>query len=118
MNHLILLLICILSIEFFIQYNFLAILNAIIKVIKKITFVLPNKKISDQWKEKIIPRYALMIMKLSLQILLIFICIISLFIGADVLLNDFFTYTFSLLGLIESMFYAFCYIKLRKLITK
>ena len=118
MNQLILLLACILSIEVFLRLNFLSYLDSILKVTKKVTHILPNKKISDHWKEVVIPSYALHIMKFSLQILLILLCIISIFVITDIFLNGFLMFTLSLLGIIESIVFAFVYVYLRKLVIK
>ena len=69
MIHFILLLVCILSVEVFIRLNFLSHLDSILKL-TKVTYVIPRNNISDHWKEKVIPAYAL---KYSyLQIFLIF----------------------------------------------
>jgi hypothetical protein len=118
MIHLFLLLVCILSVEVFIRLNFLSHLDSILKVTKKVTYVIPNNNISDHWKEKVIPAYALSIMKYSLQILLILFLIISLFFIADFFFNDFLAFTFSLIGIIESMVFAFGYVFLRKSLIK
>ncbi len=118
MIHLILLLVCILSVEVFIRLNFLSYLDSILKVTKKVTFVIPKSNISDHWKEKVIPAYALRIMKYSLQILLILLLIMSLFFIADYFFNDFLAFTFSLIGIIESMLFAFGYVYLRRLYIK
>ena len=114
MIHLFLLLVCILSVEVFIRLNFLSHLDSIIKVTKKVTYIIPKSNISDHWKEKVIPAYALRIMKYSLQILLILLIIISLFFIADFFFNDFLAFAFSLIGIIESMAFAFGYVYLRK----
>tara|TARA_B110000003_G_scaffold210341_1_gene209298 strand:+ start:308 stop:664 length:357 start_codon:yes stop_codon:yes gene_type:complete len=116
--HLLLSLICILSVEVFIRLNFLSHLDSILKVTKRVTYVIPKSNISDHWKEKVIPAYALRIMKYSLQILLILLLIISLFFIADYFLNDFLALTFSWIGIIESMVFAFGYVYLRKLFIK
>ena len=71
MIHLILLLVCITSVEVFIRLNFLARLDSILKVAKKVTYVILKGSISDHWKERVIPIYALRMMRYSLQILLI-----------------------------------------------
>lgn len=118
MIHFLLLLVCILSVEVFIRFNFLSLLGSILKVTKKVTYVIPNINISDHWKEKAIPAYALRIMKYSLQILLILLFIVSLFLIADYFFNDFLAFTFSLIGIIESMVFAFGYTYLRKLFIK
>ena len=118
MIHLLLSLICILSVEVFIRLNFLSHLDSILKVTKRVTYVIPNNNISDHWKEKVIPAYALRIMKYSLQIFLVLLLIISLFFIADFFFNDFLAFTFSLIGIIESMVFAFGYVHLRKLFIK
>ena len=118
MIHLLLLLVCILSVEVFIRLNFISRIDLILKVTKRVTYVIPNNNISDHWKEKVIPAYALKIMKYSLQILLILLLIISLFFIADYFFNDFLAFTFSWIGIIESMVFAFGYIYLRKSLIK
>ena len=106
MIHLLLSLVCILSVEVFIRLNFLSHLDSILKVTKKVTYVIPNNNISDHWKEKVIPEYALKIMQYSLQILLILLLIMSLFLITNYFFNDFLAFTFSLIGIIESVIFA------------
>ena len=118
MIHLLLSLVCILSVEVFIRLNFLSCLDSILKVTKKVTYVIPQSKISDHWKEKVIPAYALRIMKYSLQILLILLLILSFFFITDLFFNNFLAITFSLIGIIESMVFAFGYVYLRKSLIK
>ena len=118
MIHLLLLLVCILSVEVFIRLNFLSYLDSILKVTKKVTYVIPNNNLSDHWKEKVIPAYALRIMKYSLQILLILLLILSLFLIADFFFNDFLPLTLSLIGVLESIVFAFGYVYLRKSLIK
>lgn len=118
MIHLLLSLICILSVEVFTRLNFLLHLDSIIKVTKKVTYVIPNNNISDHWKEKVIPAYALSIMKYSLQILLILLLIMSLFFIPNYFFNNFLAFTLSLIGITESMVFAFSYVYLRKLFIK
>ena len=118
MIHLLLLLVCILSVEVFIRLNFLSHLDSILKVTKRVTYVIPKSNISDHWKEKVVPAYALKIMKYSLQILLILLLIIFLFFIVDLLQNNFLAYTFSFIGIAESMVFAFGYAFLRRLFNK
>ena len=98
MNHFFLILVCIVAVEGFFRFSFLSLLDSILQVTKKVTYILPNKKISDHWKERVIPVYALKMMKLSLQIFLILVFIISLFIIADILLYGFLAFTLSFMG--------------------
>ena len=118
MTHLLLLIVCILSVEVFIRLNFLSYLDSILKVTRKVTYVIPQNNISDHWKEKVVPAYALRMMKYSLQILLILLLILSLFFIADYFFNDFLALTLSLIGIIESIVFAFGYVYLRKSLIK
>ena len=118
MNHLFLFLVCILSIEAFLRFNFLQHLDSILITTKKVIHILPNKKISEHWKEIVIPSYAFNIMRLSLQILFILLCIILIFIIIDAIISGFLIFTLSLTGIIESIVFAFAYVYLRKLIVK
>jgi len=118
MIHFFLSLVCILSVEFFIRLNFLSHLDSILRVTKKVSYVIQKSNISDHWKEKVIPVYALRIMKYSLQILLILLLILSLFLIADFFFNDFLALTLSFFGIIESMVFAFGYVYLRKSLIK
>lgn len=118
MIHFLLLLVCIVSVEVFIRLNFLSLLDSMLKVTKKVTYVISQDKISDHWKEKVVPAYALRIMKYSLQILLILLLILSLFLIADFFLNDFLALTLSLIGIVESLVFAFGYVYLRKSFIK
>ena len=118
MIHLLLLLICVLSVEVFIRLNFLSLLDSIQKATRKVTYVIPQDNISDHWKEKVVPAYALRIMKHSLQILLILLVILSLFLIAGFFFNDFLALTLSIFGILESLVFAFGYVYLRKSLIK
>lgn len=118
MIHYVLLLVCVLSVEVFIQFHFLLILDSILKVTRKVIYVIPQDNISDHWKEKVIPAYALRMMKYSLQILLVLLLIITLFFVADLCFNNFLAFTLSFFGIMESMIFAFGYVYLRKSLIK
>ena len=78
MLHALLFLGCIISIEIFLNLNFLNHLKKIISLTKKVLLVMSNKEISDHWKERVIPTYALQLMKYSLTVLLILLMIIAI----------------------------------------
>ncbi len=118
MIHLLLSLVCIASVEVLIKLDFLSHLDSILKVTKKVIYVIRQNNISDHWKEKIIPAYALMIMKYSLQILQILLVLTSLFFITGLFYNNFLAFTLSLIGIIESMVIAFGYVYLRRLFIK
>ena len=118
MIHLLLFLICILSVEVFIHFRFFSLLGSMLEVTIRITKVIPQDKISDHWKEKIIPIYSLRMMKYSLQIFLLLLLIISLIITVDFFLNNFLSYTLTLTGLIETVFFASGYFFIRQVFIK
>ena len=118
MTHLILLFICYLSVEIFVRANYISLINSFVEVSKKAINIISNKKISDHWKENMIPKYSLQMMNYSLQMLLILFLIIFIFVIADNLLSGFIEFTMSWNGIIESILIAFSYAYFRKLIFK
>ena len=118
MNHIIFFVICLLLVEIFIRTNYIYLFNSTIKCSKKAISTILNKNISDHWKENIIPKYSLQMMKYSLQMLLILFLIIFIFFIADKLSSGFLTFTFSLNGIIQSILLAFSYAYIRKLIFR
>jgi preprotein translocase subunit SecE len=112
------LVVCILSLEVFIRFNFLFVLGSILKVTKKVTYVISQDSISDHWKEKVVPVYALSIIKYSLQILLILAFIFFIFVIANYFFNNLIGLILSFIGIIESMVFAFGYTFLRKSLIK
>lgn len=118
MTHLLILLVCIVSIEALIRLNFLSFLDSILNVTRKAAHVIFQDNISDHWKEMVIPAYALRIMKYSLQILLILLLILSFFFVIDYFFYDFLSFALSLIGVAESIVFAFGYVFLRKAVLK
>ena len=118
MSHLALLIVCTLSVEVFIRFNFLLVLSSILKVTKRVTYVIFQDNISDHWKEIVIPIYALRIMKYSLQILLIVLFIIIVFSIASYFFNDLIGLMLSIIGIMESIVFAFSYAYARRLLVK
>ena len=118
MIHLLLLLICVLSIEVLVRLNFFSSLETIIQVTKKVTHILPQGNISDHWKERVIPKYSLKVMRSSFQILLILLLIFLLFFISGFFVDDFLSFSFSLVGVVESLVFGFGYVCFRKYLIK
>ena len=116
MNHLILFVTCFLSVEIFIRSNYISLINSLFAVGKKAINIISNKNISDHWKENIIPRYSLQMMKDSLQMLFTIFLIIFIFVIADNFFDGFLAFTLSWNGIIESILLAFSITYIRKLI--
>ncbi len=118
MLHALLFLGCAISIEIFLNLNFLNYINKIISITRKVLLVMSNKEISDHWKERVIPTYALQLMKYSLTVLLILLMIIAVFLGISLFELNFIVYIFSLIGILESIVFVFLYLKIRSLLFK
>ena len=118
MNHIILFIICALCVEIFINCKFIYVLNSILNITRKVTKIIPQQNISDHWKERAIPAYALKIMTSSLQIFLILLVMIILFIVADYMFEGFVMHALTLFGIMESIIFAFVYFFLRKFLFK
>ena len=116
MNHLILFIICLLTVEIFIRSNYVPLINSTINASKKAISIILNKNISDHWKENIIPKYSLQMMKYSLLMILILFLVIFIFVIADNLFSGFLVFTLSWNGIIESILISFTYAYIRKLI--
>lgn len=115
MNHIFLLVICVLSVEIFIKSHYIDLISSLIKLSKKSTKIILCKNISDHWKETIIPKYSMKMMKYSLQMLLILCLIIFIFLISEKFYSGFLDFVVSWNGIIESLLFAFSYIYIKKL---
>ena len=114
MNHLILFVICLISVEIFIRTNSISLINLIINLSKKAIYIILNKNISDHWKENILPKYSLLLMKYSIQMLFILFMIIFIYVIADHFFGGLLAFTLSPNGIIASIFIAVSYAYIRK----
>ena len=115
MIHFILFLLYILSVEIFQRAKLLELISKLVLLTRKVSSLIPNQKISDHWKELLVPYYALSIMKCSLKILFLFLSIILMFAIADYFFDDLFNYLLSFWGIIESLLFVYLYIKIKKI---
>lgn len=118
MNHLLLFLACLISVEIFIKLKFLDALNLLVLQSRKAARLIQNDRISDHWKEVTIPAYALSMMRSCLKIIIIIILIASIFYLVDLFLMDFLMFTLSLAGVAESIIFAIIYLRLRSIILE
>ena len=116
MNYLILFPLIIIAVEVIIKSNYTNLLKSVLKLLKKATFVISKKSISDHWKEKIIPEYSFRIMKYSLSMFFTLLLIFFLFLIVGFLSSEFLKFIFSLKALLASTLFAFTYLYLKKLI--
>ena len=114
MVHIALIICCILSVEIFIRLKFQSIIFSLKVITSKTAKVLNSEKISDCWKEKIIPYYAITLLRYSIKSFFVLIMIICVFAISGFLFDDFIPLCFSTLGIIESIIICLIYMKIRK----
>ena len=114
--HIVLIICCIVSIEWIIKSNFKLILNSITIISKKVFKVLKSEKISDCWKEKVIPFYAISIFKHSIKSFFILTMVIGIFFLPSFLINDFILFSISISGIVESIIICVVYLKTRNIV--
>ena len=118
MNHIILFVICVVLIEILIRFNFFRLIYSLFLVLRKVIIIIPNSKISDHWKEKVVLTYSIRIMEYTFKVFFIlFIFSLSL-IFVDKFKSGFLEFIFSFLAFIESIILGTIYVYLRKLIYK
>ena len=118
MNYLILFLLVIISVEIVIKFKYIFLLNSLVLLIKKSSKLILNPKVSDHWKEKIVPGYSFKMIQYSLFMLFIFSSIIFLFFLAATFSEYFLELIFSFKGIISSTLLAFSYAYIRKILKK
>ena len=104
------------SVELFIRLNIKFIFFSIIAVFEKTIKVIKSDNISDCWKEKIIPIYAVSMFKYSIKSFFVLALIIIIFFLPGFLVDNFFNFSMSIFGVIESIFFCVAYFEIRKII--
>ncbi|MBT3453526.1 MAG: hypothetical protein HN447_00770 [Lentimicrobiaceae bacterium] len=72
-----------------------------------------SSNISDHWKERVIPKYALIIIINALKFLGVLCLIVVVFIGFHLLFDEFFQFSISIVGMVEMLVFSVIYIKIR-----
>ena len=114
MIHLSLIFACVGAVEIFIRFKFSSILGVFPTILNRVRRVLSSKQISDHWKEKVIPHYAVLIFRTSLKALILILGVILIFSIPALLIEYFLSLTLSFLGVTESMIIVVIYIRIRK----
>ena len=69
--------ITIIAVELFLRFPLISCVKNFSKVSKKSLKVISSKKISDHWKEKVIPVYAVKVFMLTLKLTVLIICVFA-----------------------------------------
>ena len=104
---------CIFSIELLIRLQLMSYVNSAVKISRKVLHIIITSRISDHWKEKMVPVYAFILLKNSLLILGILFLIILVFSLFIVLSSTFLALLISITGVAMSIVISFTYLKLR-----
>jgi len=115
-THIALIICCIASVELFIRSDFKSSILSIMAFSEKAIKIIKSENISDQWKEKIIPFYAISMFKYSIKSFFILVITVSFFFLPSFLINDFIYFSISILGIIESIIICVVYVKTRSIV--
>ena len=113
MDYLYLVVACVISIESLLRLRFLSYFNSIGRNSNKVFRIIISSRISDHWKEKMVPVYAFILLKNSLLILGILFLIILVFSVFVVLSSKILSLILSVAGIAMSIVISFTYLKLR-----
>ncbi len=118
MKHLLIFILCILSIEFIYKFNYINLINSVLKIIRKTLIIIFNKRISDHWKEIIVPLYSLKILQKSFNIFMLISTIGLFFLLVDKFLFSFIYFLISPIGIFETLLISIIYFSFRRIILK
>ncbi len=108
-NEIMLLAVCLFTVEVFIKYSFITDLRLSLGIFKKIFHYIPSKKISDHWKEKAVKGYSIMLLRNSIKILFKFLYIIIIFVVSILIFDGFYEFLFLISSFIKSILYILIY---------
>ena len=114
--HIALAICCMVSVELLIQSNIKLMFSSLVAVLEKAIKIIKSDNISDCWKEKIIPFYAISMFMYSIKSFFILVLIAIIFFLPSFLLDNFFHFSMSVFGIIESIFFCIAYFEIRKII--
>ena len=116
LNHIVLMICCIVSVELFVWSNINLIFSSLLAVFEKVIKVIKSNNISDCWKEKTIPIYAASMFKYSIKSFFIIVLILMIFFIPSFLIDSFLRFSISIFGIIESIVFCVVYLKIRKIV--
>ncbi len=112
-NHLVLVIFCVVAIEFFMRIDALAFVHNMVEKFASFAKLMSSNNISDHWKEKVIPSYALIIIINACKFLAVFFLIVGLFAGLGWIFDGFFQLSISMIGMLEMLLFSLLYLKIR-----
>ncbi len=113
MEHFILLIVCYIALYIFNTFKFIKLANELVLKYKSTFKLINNKKISDHWKEMVLPIYSYNLILLSIKILLILSLILIIFFLASLIHSNFLKLSLSFFGIVESVIFVIAILKIR-----
>jgi len=113
-NYFILAIFCVVLIELFIRIDALVFVHKMYEKFSSFAKLMSSKNISDHWKEKVIPSYALIIIINALKFLGVLFLIAAMFTGLVFLFDGFFQFSISVAGIVEMLLFSLLYLKIRQ----
>lgn len=107
---------CMVSVELLVRSNIKIIFSSLVAVFEKAIKVIKSDNISDCWKEKAIPIYAISMFKYSIKSFFILAFIFSIFFLPSFFVDKFFYFSISIIGIIESIVLCVAYFEIRKIV--
>ena len=104
---------CFLSVEIIFRLKFFSHIHVISRRSSKVLKIISSSIISDHWKERVVPAYALIILKESLIILGILGLVILTVAIFSLIASNFLELLLSFEGVLTSLIISFIYYKLR-----
>jgi hypothetical protein len=113
-NYFILAIFVVVAIELFVRIDALVFVHKMYEKLSNFAKLMSSKNISDHWKERVIPSYALIIIINALKFLGVLLLIMALFIGLALLFDGFFQFSISVVGIVEMLIFSPLYLKIRQ----
>lgn len=108
-NEIMLIAVCIFTVEVFIRYSFIPNLKLTIVILKNFFRYIPNKRISDHWKERAVKGYSIIILGNSLKIFIKISFVLIIFVAVSFIFDGFYEFLFLVSSFIKSLFYILIY---------
>ena len=105
---------CIFAIELFLGIDAVIFLHRMYKQFSSFVNLMSTKYVSDHWKERVVPVYALIIIINALKFLGVMLFIVALFLGLMIIFPGFFNFTTSIFGIVVVLLFSLTYLKIRQ----
>jgi len=117
-NYFLLPVFCVAAIEIFVRTKALNFIGNMQAKFASFFKIVSSSNVSDHWKERVIPKYALIIIINALKFLAVLGLIVVVFIGFHLLFEEFFQFSISVIGMTEMLVFSALYIKMRPKLTR